>query len=149
MQVKLLSPSQWSASKEKITRFLYRYGDSRITHAGLAALNALTPTRLAAGRSAEGAAAAVAVAVQNGRLAAVAFAEDGGERACLVVVSPEYRGQGTGSALLRALHRRLGRLTCSVASDNASSMNMCFRAGMKAVSLHSGPTGKPTLRFER
>ncbi|NBD26093.1 GNAT family N-acetyltransferase [Paenibacillus glycinis] len=149
MQVKLLSPSQWSSSKERITRFLYRYGDSRITHAGLAALNALPPARLAAanGRSGD-AAAAVAVAIQDGRLAAVAFAEDGGERACFVVVSPECRGQGTGSLLLRALHRRLGRLTCSVASDNPASMNMCFRAGMKAVSLHTGPTGKPTLRFE-
>ncbi|MBM7565405.1 GNAT family N-acetyltransferase [Paenibacillus sacheonensis] len=148
MQVKLLSPSQWSSAKEKITRFLYRYGDSRITHAGLAALNELPPARLAA--SARGAAtpAAVAVGVQDGKLVAVAFAEDGGERACFVVVAPDFRGQGVGSMLLRAMHRQMGRLTCSVASDNPTSMNMCFRAGMKAVSLHTGPTGKPTLRFE-
>ncbi|WP_164545529.1 GNAT family N-acetyltransferase [Paenibacillus albus] len=157
MKVKLLSPSQWSASKEKITRFLYRYGDKRITTAALAALQGLAPARLAASRAASsggsgggeaGAEAAIAIAVISGKLAAVAFAEDGGESACFVVVSPEFRGQGAGSALLAALHRRLGRLTCAVAADNPSSMNMCFRAGMKAVSLHIGPTGKPTLRFE-
>ncbi|QHW30646.1 GNAT family N-acetyltransferase [Paenibacillus rhizovicinus] len=148
MQVKLLSPSQWSSAKERITRFLYRYGDSRLTHAGLAALNDLRASRLTASSRGAEAGAAVAVAIKDGKLAAVAFADDGGERACFVVVSPEFRGQGVGSLLLRALHRKLGRLTCSVASDNPSSMNMCFRAGMKAVSLHTGPTGKPTLRFE-
>lgn len=150
MQVKLLSPSQWSASKEKITRFLYRYGDKRITTAALAALQELPAARLAAGSGggSGSADAAIAIAVVGGRLAAVAFAEDGGERACFVVVSPEFRGQGAGSALLKALQRRLGRLTCAVAADNPSSLGMCFRAGMKAVSLHTGPTGKPTLRFE-
>ncbi|QHT60113.1 GNAT family N-acetyltransferase [Paenibacillus lycopersici] len=148
MQVKLLSPSQWSSAKERITRFLYRYGDSRLTLAGLAALNDLRAARLAASRGSEPG-AAVAVALHDGKLAAVAYAEDGGERACFVVVSPAFRGQGVGSLLLRALHRKLGRLACSVAADNPSSMNMCFRAGMKAVSLHTGPTGKPTLRFER
>lgn len=148
MQVKLLSPSQWQAAKERVTRFLYRYGDSRITLGGLVALKELSPARLAAsGRSAH-AEAAVAVAIRQGKLVAVAFAEDGGDRACFVVVSPQCRGQGIGAKLLESLHARLGRLACSVASDNHSSMQMCFRAGMKAVNLHTGPTGKPTLRFE-
>ncbi|SEO22483.1 GNAT family N-acetyltransferase [Paenibacillus sp. OV219] len=168
MKVKLLSPSQWPASKEKITRFLYRYGDKRITTAALAALQELAPARLSAsraggsggedgagagasvrsGEAGAGPEAAIAIAVVGGKLAAVAFAEDGGERACFVVVSPEFRGQGAGSSLLAALQRRLGRLACTVAADNPASMSMCFRAGMKAVSLHTGPTGKPTLRFE-
>ncbi|RAP75491.1 GNAT family N-acetyltransferase [Paenibacillus montanisoli] len=149
MQVKLLTPSQWSAAKEKVTRFLYRYGDNRITNAALVALRELPHAQLAEGRSGEAPSAAIAVAISSsGKLMACAFAEDGGERACFVVVAPEFRGQGAGSALLKALRRRLGSLTCSVASDNAPSMAMCFRAGMKAVSLHTGPTGKPTLRFE-
>ncbi|WP_219835998.1 GNAT family N-acetyltransferase [Paenibacillus sp. R14(2021)] len=148
MQVKLLSPSDWTAAKDKITRFLYRYGDSRLTHAGLVALRELPPAKLAGGSRSGDASAAVAVAIQGGKLAAVAFGDEGGERACFVVVSPDFRGQGFGSILLKALHKRMGKLTCSVASDNTSSMNMCFRAGMKAVSLHTGPTGKPTLRFE-
>ncbi|REE82671.1 acetyltransferase (GNAT) family protein [Paenibacillus taihuensis] len=156
MQVKLLSPSQWSASKEKITRFLYRYGDKRITATALAALQDLPAVRLATSGGGGGSSvgidgdvdAAIAIAVIGGKLAAVAFAEEGGERACFVVVSTEFRGQGAGSALLKALKKRLGRLTCAVAADNPASMGMCFRAGMKAVSLHTGPTGKPTLRFE-
>ncbi|WP_308638674.1 GNAT family N-acetyltransferase [Paenibacillus silvisoli] len=149
MQVKLLTPAQWSAAKEKVTRFLYRHSDNRITNAALVALRELPPAQLADSRSGEAPTAAIAVAISSsGKLMACAFAEDCGERACFVVVSPEYRGQGAGSALMRALRRHLGSLTCTVAADNAQSMAMCFRAGMKAVSLHTGPTGKPTLRFE-
>ncbi|SDX19886.1 GNAT family N-acetyltransferase [Paenibacillus sp. CF384] len=148
MQVKLLSPTQWASAKEKVTRFIYRNGDDRITNAALVELRELPAAQLASSRSGE-APAAIALAISSsGKLAACAFAAEGGERACFVVVAPEFRGQGAGSALLKALSQRMGSLTCSVASDNPSSMAMCFRAGMKAVSLHDGPTGKPTLRFE-
>jgi hypothetical protein len=37
--------------------------------------------------------------------------------------------------------------SCTVALDNVPSLKMCFRAGLYAVELFTGPTGKPTLRF--
>ncbi|MFC0333210.1 GNAT family N-acetyltransferase [Paenibacillus sepulcri] len=92
--------------------------------------------------------AAVAIALEGGKLAAIAFAADAGKRACLVVVHPGHRGRRIGSALLSELRGHFGGLMCSVAADNPASMQMCFHAGMKAVELFTGPTGKPTLRFE-
>ncbi|WP_274652297.1 GNAT family N-acetyltransferase [Paenibacillus humicola] len=177
MEVRLLSPAQLEAVHNRLLAFCRKYGDSRLTAAALRELRELKAEELAApesaaarpaGRSAAagtanagGAAgswvpasreprrtAAVAVAVGGGRLAGVAFAADAGERACLVAVRPEARGRGTGASLLLALRSRWGRLSCSVAADNPASMQMCFRAGMKAVGLFAGPTGKPTLRFE-
>ncbi|QYR20411.1 GNAT family N-acetyltransferase [Paenibacillus sp. sptzw28] len=178
MDVKLLSPSEWASLKGKLIAFAVRFGDNRLTASGIRELHRLRPEALAVGECGTPAAAsaapsgirmlnaaqaakakepggnadapltAVAVAVAGGKLAAFAFAAQAGERACLVVVRPELRGQGAGSALLKALHGRFGRLACSVAADNPASMQMCFRAGMKAVGMSTGPTGKPTLRFE-
>ena len=167
MQVKLLAPGQWAAARGRLLAFCRRYGDSRLTAAAMRELRELTPEALAhpahpahaaagppPGRAATAAAssgvrtAAVAVAVDDGKLLGVAFAADAGERACLVAVHPDARGNGAGAALIKSLHSRWGRLVCSVAADNPASMQMCFRAGMKAVGMHAGPTGKPTLRFE-
>jgi GNAT superfamily N-acetyltransferase len=178
MDVKLLSPSEWASLKGKLIAFAVRFGDNRLTASGIRELRRLKPEAMAVGgcgisdaaysatsgtrmliaahaakaKEPDGSAAApkaaVAVAVAGGKLAAFAFASQAGERACLVVVRPELRGQGAGSALLKALHGRFGRLACSVAADNPASMQMCFHAGMKAVGMFTGPTGKPTLRFE-
>jgi len=176
MEVKLLSPEQWTAARGRLLAFCRRCGEKRLTAAALSALQSLEPEALADapagrvrpeagaagrprplltapdrvsrdGRFAVGT-AAIAVAVDAGRLVGFAFAADAGERACIVAVHPDTRGKGVGSSLIKALHSRWGRLTCSVAADNPASMQMCFRAGMKAVGLTTGPTGKPTLRFE-
>lgn len=144
MKVKLLSGSAWANAKENIIAFAIRYGDSRLTATGISALRELSPSLL----SSDNSVSAVAVALEDGKLAGFAAAIEAGERACLFVIRSEYRGQGMATALLLALQSRCGRLTCSVAADNPASMQACFRASMKAVSLHLGPTGKPTLRFE-
>lgn len=153
MEVKLLNAAQWPIAKKKLLAFARRYGDSRLTAAGLRALNELEPCHLheAAIDSAAANAAApavVAIALLEGKLAGFAFSLSAGEHACLVVVRPHSRGLGIGSELLRKLQSRCNVLTCSVATDNPASMGMCFRAGMKAVSLEQGPAGKPTLRFQ-
>jgi GNAT superfamily N-acetyltransferase len=169
MQLRLLTPEESANAAKKLVAFAVRYGDNRLTAAGLNELRKLAalgsrdvrpleplglaaPDDRAAGLAAAQAAssppAAIAVALEGGKIAAFAFAADAGERACLVVVRPERRGGGLGSMLLRALRSRCGKLACHVATDNPASMQMCFRAGMKAVGLRTGPTGKPTLRFE-
>ncbi|MFC5647619.1 GNAT family N-acetyltransferase [Paenibacillus solisilvae] len=144
MKVKLLSGAEWMNVKEKIITFAVRFGDSRLTPAGIAVLRELSPSLLINDKSES----AVAVALEDGKLAGFAAAVEAGERACLIVVHPQRRGQGLATSLLLALQIRCSRLTCSVAADNPASMQACFRAHMKAVSMHSGPTGKPTLRFE-
>lgn len=154
MEVKLLHAAQWPAAKKKLLAFARRYGDARLTASGLRALNELEPSHLDKERTAASEAAGeippavIAIALQEGRLAGFAFSLNAGEHACLVVVRPHSRGLGIGSELLRKLQSRCNVLTCSVAADNPASMGMCFRAGMKAVSLEQGPTGKPTLRFQ-
>ncbi len=144
MKVKLLSGDEWANVKEKIISFAIRFGDSRLTSAGIVVLRELSPFQLDDDKSES----AVTVAIEGGKLAGFAAAIEAGELACLIVVHPQWRGQGAATALLLALQSRCGRLTCSVAADNPASMQACFRANMKAVSLHLGPTGKPTLRFE-
>ncbi|UVI31879.1 GNAT family N-acetyltransferase [Paenibacillus spongiae] len=164
MDIRLLPPDRWLATREKLLAFAVQCGSGRLSVDALSLLRhvqALEPvthnsrTRPAgvdAGTAprqpAERESAAIAVAVEAGKLAGFAFAVDAGERACIVVVRPQMRGRGAGSALLTQLRQHYGQLACSVAADNPASMQMCFRAGMKAVGMHRGPTGKPTLRFE-
>ena len=153
---------------EKLLAFAGRYGSGRLSAEGLSllrttveAVEPISNTSLdipvgnrALARSApfpfnktKNGSAAVAVALEGNKLAGFAFAVDAGERACIVVIRPDLRGCGAGSALLTELRQHYGHLSCSVAIDNPASMQMCFRAGMTAVGMHRGPTGKPTLRF--
>ncbi|MCQ6558568.1 GNAT family N-acetyltransferase [Paenibacillus mendelii] len=152
--------------REKLLAFAGRYGSGRLSAEGLSLLRTIaavepitsasrnnphrirTAERPAPPTIAENGSAAIAIALEAGKLAGFAFAADAGERACIVVVRPEMRGRGVGSALLSQLRQHYGHLSCSVAADNPASMQMCFRAGMTAVGMHRGPTGKPTLRFE-
>lgn len=140
MKVLLLAPERWDAIKDKLIAFAGKYGQKRLTASGIALLRKLDPAKHPE--------AGIAVAIEDGELAGFAFILENGEKACLIVVRDDLRGRGIGCALLRALQTRFGRIVCHVAADNPSSMQMCFRAGLTAVSLERGPTGKPTLRFE-
>ncbi|GGG74868.1 GNAT family N-acetyltransferase [Paenibacillus radicis (ex Gao et al. 2016)] len=148
MELQLLTPEQWMSEKKRLLGFAVRFGEKRLTVAALHALRMLDPDMLDA-KGAPHPRAVVVLARRGGRLAGLAFAADGGERGCFIVVHPEARSSGVGSSLLRAMIDRLGKLTCNVAADNVPSMALCFRLGLTAVSMHTGPTGKPTLRFER
>ncbi|WP_051251206.1 GNAT family N-acetyltransferase [Paenibacillus harenae] len=148
MNLELLTPDKWSSEQKRLIGFAIRFGDKRLAVSTIHALRKLDGLRLEADR--QGAyGAVVSVATLGGRLAGFGFASDGGESGCMVVVHPEARGLGVGSAIVQAMIQRLGRLCCNVATDNIASMSLCFRLGMTAVSMHKGPTGKPTLRFER
>jgi GNAT superfamily N-acetyltransferase len=137
------APAQWKARLDGLLHFIRQHGERRITLQGYRALARLTPEQLAL----PGVSLLVAsVRAQQGRqLAGLSFVSDFGKEACLVAVHPLYRGRHTGASLLEAQLKRLGCLECSVASDNAASLKMCFRAGLAAVALTTGPTGKSTL----
>ncbi|GIO12573.1 hypothetical protein J19TS2_21280 [Cohnella xylanilytica] len=142
MNVTVLAPEEWERRRFALLRFARRHGDRRITQAGWLKLVALDAKGL--GRPGT----AVAVAYTAGGLpAGIAFAAGYGEEACVVAVHPALRGRGIARGLLARLAGEWGRLTCRVASDNAASLAACFAAGLVAVGLEAGPTGKPTLRM--
>lgn len=148
MELLLLTPEIWRTERRRLLSFVLRYGEKRITTASLQALRDLEPAWLEADGSGYSR-AVVAVTKQHGRLTGLGFASDGGDGGCLLVVHPGARRHGAGTVVMKAMIGRLGRLACHVAADNVPSMALCFRIGMKAVSIHKGPTGKSTLRFER
>ncbi|MEC0171407.1 N-acetyltransferase [Paenibacillus graminis] len=137
------NPERWKIRLAGLLEFLREYGEKRITLRGCRVLARLTPEQL----SQPGVSLLVAtVRGQNGRqLAGVSLVSGFGKEACLVAVHPLYRNRHTGTALLTAQLERLGTLECTVASDNAASLKMCFNTGLVAVALNEGPTGKPTL----
>ncbi|XEC96449.1 GNAT family N-acetyltransferase [Paenibacillus tarimensis] len=146
MIVKTVTPEMWSAVKRRLIAFALRYGDRRLTKLGLQAMQRLESEDLDS--SVDGDAnAVVAVAFHDNKLVGVGAAIEYGKSACLLAVHPETRGQGIGSALLQSMIRSCGRLSCTVALDNPASISVCFGAGMVAVGISRGPTGKPTIRF--
>ncbi|MFD0962254.1 GNAT family N-acetyltransferase [Paenibacillus chungangensis] len=157
METQLWTPEEWRNGRQRLIMFASRFGEKRITAATLHAFRRLDGERLRA--DASGLSDTAVVTVQSGRrLIGLGFARqvdrsqageaDDDEDASMIVIHPAARGVGAGSAILHALLSRLGRLTCYVATDNPASMALCFKFGMRAVSMHRGPTGKPTLRFE-
>lgn len=144
LNYRLLEQGQWESGRFQLLRFVRRHGERRITAHAWQKLLLISDAELAQ----PGTAIAVAY-TQGGCPAGVAFADHYGESACLVTVHPALRGRGVGRKLLGVLAEPWGRLNCNVAIDNAPSVAMCFAAGLVAVGLETGPTGKPTLRFVR
>ncbi|MUT64450.1 GNAT family N-acetyltransferase [Paenibacillus sp. NEAU-GSW1] len=149
MELQLLTPELWLKERKRLLGFAVRFGEKRLTVAAVHALRLLEPSLLAEMNEAGAPEAVIAVAKLNGRIAGIGFASGGGERGSFFVVHPDARRLGIGSALVRAMIDKLSSFTCNVAIDNVASMRLCFQLGLTAVSLHTGPTGKPTLRFER
>ncbi|WP_051318091.1 GNAT family N-acetyltransferase [Cohnella thermotolerans] len=144
MNVRLMSSEEWERKRFSLLRFIRSHGERRITQAGWLRLVALAAAEL------ERPGTAVAVAhTAGGQPAGIAFAAGYGDDACFVVVHPALRGRGICRSLLSRLADEWGRLTCRVAADNTASLAACFAAGLVAVGLESGPTGKATLRLVR
>ncbi|MCM3630016.1 GNAT family N-acetyltransferase [Paenibacillus glycanilyticus] len=144
MELQLLTPEQWMSERKRLVDFAVRFGEKRLTVAAIHSLRSFAPDLLACGDSHT----VIAVARHGKRIVGLGYAAEAGEKSCIIVTHPEARGLGIGFAVMEAIMKKLGRLTCQVALDNAPSLKLFFRLGMKAVSMSTGPTGKPTLRFE-
>ncbi|NIK69918.1 GNAT family N-acetyltransferase [Paenibacillus sp. BK720] len=144
MELQLLTPELWAKERKRLIDFAVRFGEKRLTVAAIHSLRRLPPELL----SQEESGTVMAVARFGSRIVGLGYAEEAGEKCCIVVTHPEARGLGVGNAVMEAIMNKLGRLTCQVALDNVPSLTLFFRLGMKAVSMSTGPTGKPTLRFE-
>lgn len=148
MELLQLTPETWMKERKRALNFAIRFGEKRITVSSLHALRGLDPNSLQ--QDGDGhSKASIVIAKQGGRMTGLGYAADGGDGGCFLVVHPSVRRLGTGSTIMKAIMNRIGYLSCDVASDNVPSMALCFALGMKAVSIHRGPTGKSTLRFER
>lgn len=158
METQLWTPEEWRDGRQRLVMFASRFGEKRITAVSLHTFRRLDGERLRANDSGLSD-TAVVTASSGSRLIGLGFAKQSArsgageadtdnEDASMIVIHPAARGVGAGSAILGALLSRLGSMTCYVAADNPASMALCFKFGMKAVSMHRGPTGKPTLRFE-
>ncbi|WP_164779555.1 GNAT family N-acetyltransferase [Paenibacillus kobensis] len=151
MDIVRLKPAQWPLWRNRLLHFAQRYGDRRLTAGGLRALIAAgggSALPLAAPVAPPSSPFAAVIAHQDGKLLGFAFAADSGRSACLVAVHPNARSQGVGHALICGLIDHFGGLCCHVASDNPASLRLFFKAGLKAVALEEGPTGKPTLLLQ-
>ncbi|GFN30880.1 GNAT family N-acetyltransferase [Paenibacillus xylaniclasticus] len=159
MDIVRLRPAQWPLWRNRLYRFALRYGERRLTTSGLrtilgtggegpilAVQEVTSSPPYAPARTAPTFAAVIAY--HRSELLGFAFAADAGRQACLVVVHPKARGQGVGLALIRKLVETFGELCCHVSADNTASLRLFFRAGLKAVALEDGPTGKPTLLLQ-
>ncbi|MGO4107964.1 GNAT family N-acetyltransferase [Paenibacillus sp. YAF4_2] len=144
MELQLLTPEQWVLERKRLIEFAVRFGEKRLTVAAIHSLRRLSPDLLAKGSDG----AVIAVARLGSRIVGLGFAAEAGEQSCIIVTHPEARGIGIGFAVMNAMMQQLGKLTCQVALDNVPSLTLFFRLGMKAVAISTGPTGKPTLRFE-
>jgi GNAT superfamily N-acetyltransferase len=174
---KIVPAGRWSKLESTLFAFARRNSDNRLTLQGLHVLRKTireqekrvalgqTQAELAAAEAASGTEllyeqaqasvftavredTALVIALRDTRLVGFAFAASCGERACMVVTHPSSRKQGVGATMLGKLRSYFGgKLSCDVALDNPASIQMCFGAGLHAVSMHDGPTGKPTMHF--
>ena len=139
----LSSPDEWPHARQQCSDFLRRYSSKRLTREGYQRLASLSYDELM-----QPGTSILAATVRSdvGRIpVGICYAADYGEGACMIAVHPLYRNRHIGSSLIRSQLSRLGRLRCKVAADHSASLQMCFHAGLQAIALEQGPTGKPTL----
>ncbi|SMF76508.1 hypothetical protein SAMN05661091_1317 [Paenibacillus uliginis N3/975] len=138
-----VNPADWPDIREQCYDFMCRFGNRRLTREGCNTLQKMSFDQVQhPGTSL----IAATVRGEHGKMpVGICFVTGFGEDACLIAVHPLYRNRHIGTSLILFQLSRLGRLRCKVAADNYSSLKMCFHAGMQAVALEKGPTGKPTL----
>ncbi|MFD2613502.1 hypothetical protein [Paenibacillus gansuensis] len=139
MEIRAVSSEQYARCKTKILRFAQRCGEGRITSAAL---------RAAQESDADLERGSQLLLMMDGRKAAgLSLLLDYGRTASFFVVHPDYRGKEITVQLIRRHIQDVGAYSCTVAVTNTPSLKQCFRAGLTAVDLFTGPTGKPTLLF--
>jgi ribosomal protein S18 acetylase RimI-like enzyme len=139
--VKALQPAQLDKYRAALLRFIGMYGDRRITGKAIRWLQQVSSEQM--GKPGN----LIVVALENGQWIGIGCAAEHGAHTSFIVIHPRYRGRSVGASLIRELSDRLGEFTCTVAADNMASLKMCFNAGLHAVDVFEGPTGKATLKF--
>lgn len=141
LRMKVLPPGGLEKYRGTLLRFAEKFGDGRITRTAMHWLHNVSPAQLEQPED------VIVVALEEGTIIGLGCAAGRGDHSSFIVVHPQYRGRQVGQKLLATIKEQTGKLTCTVAVDNIPSLTMCFRAGLHAVDLFEGPTGKPTLKF--
>ena len=142
------TPTSWKKQRAKILNFISRYSDKRIAIETFNSLR-LLPSEQLLDTKHEIAPATILTMENEKHLLGVVYFNNIEPKKCLIVVHPLARKKGVGEQLFTSLIKRYDKFRCSVAIDNVSSLKLCFKCGLHAVALTKGPTGKPTLCFER
>ncbi|GAA0385641.1 GNAT family N-acetyltransferase [Paenibacillus motobuensis] len=132
----------WRRKQSEILAFISRYGGKRLYRNVYQELLKLKHLDLSKpGTLLQ----LVTVQAEDGpRIAAFSGATGYGQDLCIIVVHPLYRGIGLGTALLKQQLAALGSLTCRIALDDLSALQMGFRAGLCArglIKIHGGRRG--------
>jgi GNAT superfamily N-acetyltransferase len=138
MNIRTLSLQELLPYRQKISTFLRKYGEGRITHR---AIRWLANSNISDDKPGS----LALFAFIEKKLAGVMIFSNYGIEQAVTAVHPRYRKQGIGEALLMEAQKRLGKVYTRVAYDNIPSLKLCFRCGLTAFAMTKGPTGKPTL----
>ncbi|MNI70533.1 hypothetical protein D3C73_1263540 [compost metagenome] len=136
----------WDQQHGNILSFVRKYGRRRISSDVYRTLMKLSYDELLE----DGSSVLLAtIQTEDGiRLAGFSIVTAFGKRICLVLVHPLYRGRGLGSKLLVRQLDILGQLTCQVAVDNISCLQMCFQSGLTAKRLIKVRGGRTELLLD-
>ena len=137
MQLHHFTPKQLLRVKGVLVQFLRKYGNGRITHHAIRWFQEITGEL-----SNE---TLVAATLEDKKITGVIVFGNYGMEESFIVVHPKYRNQRLGEMLLNYSLEKLDKVYTRVACDNTPSLKLCFSCGMVAISLFTGPTGKPTL----
>ncbi|MNI58214.1 hypothetical protein D3C81_1591280 [compost metagenome] len=140
------SERAWEHQHGDFLSMLRKYGRRRISSEAYRALMKLTYADLL--NTGSSVLLATIQAEDGTRLAGFSIVTDYGKEVSLVLVHPLYRGQGIGSQLLAKQLSILGELSCQVALDNISCLQMCFHAGLSAKRLIKVRGGKAMLLLD-
>ncbi|MFD1178359.1 GNAT family N-acetyltransferase [Paenibacillus puldeungensis] len=145
--INVSSRTDWETQHGDILSFIQQYGVGRIPSDIFRALLKLSPRDL----SLPGSSLLTAhIQTEDGpRIAGVCCVKGYGSELCLVVVHPLYRKLGLGTRLLSEQIAALGHLSLRVALGHASSLNMCFRAGLTANRMVKDARGRSWLVLEK
>lgn len=148
MHIHQQTPTSWKKQRAKVLNFISRYSEKRIAIATFNSLRSIEANQLNDSEQ-EPASAAIFSMVEEKHLIGVAYFNNNEPKQCLIVIHPLFRGKGVGEQLFTSLINKYKDFRCYVALDNINSIKLCFKCGLHAISVTKGPTGKPTLCFER
>ncbi|PTX63270.1 acetyltransferase (GNAT) family protein [Melghirimyces profundicolus] len=138
VRVVSIHPALFRRLRPAIVRFSQRYGDRRITHRALRWLKNLNANPFPEGTW-------MAAAIDGKKLVGFILFGSYGLEEAYIVVHPGHRKRKVGESLLEQALSSLDRIYTRVACDNIPSLKLCFKSGLVAFHLITGPTGKPTL----
>lgn len=139
MKLLPIEPHKWETFRSRCISLFTKYGDKRITKSAIQWLIQMSPDELRMQGT------TVLIAIEDQQLVGCIACSQYGIKHAIIAVSPAYRSQNIGGALLREIIQINGKFYATVAIDNVPSISLCFSNEMTAFHLFNGPTGKPTL----